>query len=304
MVVSDLITSLQEQTPKPVKIEPELQKKPCKEHYMLFENVETGEFKLLPVTCGERFGRCCYEQRYAKALKRLDCYRIKSTRLIHVSIGYPSKHTLPSKKQKHDMEKILVKFHKLVRRFYKWRSLRIFDMSQGCSYQHYHYALLPEKNQFDVRILRKLIKKASNGKIKTISLHGFRSKRMLFKYFAKRMSGCYGHEKETFFLEDEMSYQLYHDLFFNVRSLVVISSSKDELTCITAPDSFPTIDELPKNWIFTGITLRPKQDKPPPSAELTLEELKKWAESEGLFIPEYEGHVVYGWCLLIAPGDV
>jgi hypothetical protein len=301
--VSDLI-SFQQDFEKLHK-EPEVvyERKPCKDHYMLFENVETGEFRLIPATCGERFGRCCFEQRYNRSLERLECYKIKSTRLIHVSIGYPSKHVLPSKKNKHDMEKILTKFHKLVRRFYKWTSLRIFDMSQNCSFQHYHYALLPEQNQFDVRVLRKLIKKASNGKIKTVSVHGFRSKRCLFKYMAKRMSGFYGHEKKEFFLEDVMSYQLYHELFFNVRSLVVIASSRDELTCITAPDSFETVEQLPKNWIFTGITIRPRECKPPPSTMLKFEELKNWAESEGLFIPEFEGHIVYGFCELIAQSE-
>jgi len=52
--------------------------------------------------------------------------------------------------------------------------------------------------------------------------------------------------------------------------------------------------------VFTGIRIHPRRDKPPPDHPLTLEELKKWAQTQGLYIPEYEGNLVYGFCDIYA----
>lgn len=274
---------------------PKLSRKSCKEYYLAMINLDSGLVKFCPITCGQTYGRCCYDQRYNRSMARLKSYKIKTNRLIHVSIGIPEHTSTPSKELKREYEKILVKFHRLARRFYKWRALRIFDMEQKGSYHHFHYAVIPERKSFDLRILRKILRYASSGRLTTLSVHGFRSKRILFKYFAKRMSGKYGHKPKEFFLEDIISYEVYHDLFFNVRSLVVICPNGMRLTCNIAPDVFTIEHNLHGSWSWMGIQFRPFPGKPPPQHELTLDNAITYLKTQDLSRISNDGMVYLGY---------
>lgn len=280
----------------------EIQRKPCKETYVLMINPDNGMARFCPLTCGQTYGRCCYDQRYAKALKRLTSYPIKSKRLIHISIGFPKDIVPETKSSKKLMEWALTRFHRLVRKKYNWLALRVFDMEQNGAYIHFHYAMIPEVKSLDLRFLRRMIQKASKGLIKTINVHGFRSKRGLFKYFAKRVAGLYSHNegknKEVFFLEDIMSYAQYHELFFNVRSLVIIGSpkllKKFGLTCNIAPVSFSDVVDLPHNWIYTGVFIKPDKAHPPPDHEITLDEALSYAKTQDFSRSTLNGLVYLG----------
>jgi hypothetical protein len=85
----------------------------------------------------------------------------------------------------------------------------------------------------DVNKIRKLLENATNGDSIIIKVIGFKSKGNLFYYFSQRIAGKYGHGGNTFFLEDIMTYQEYHDGFFNVRSVTKLGFPKG-ISCSNA----------------------------------------------------------------------
>lgn len=211
--------------PKPIT------KKPCKEQTNYYYCGSCGKVHSKTHTCNERYAECCYPERQKRNYARLMGMEIKARRLIHIVIGFKKKKDLPNKDNKKVMEKQLSKLHRKVRKVLdiKFRGIRIFDLADDGCYEHYHYAILPERIMMnrrslniDVKLFRSLLKKVTKGKSEVIKVFGFRSKSNLFHYFSKRTAGKYGHGKESFFLSDIMSYEEYRVNFFNVRSLVNI----------------------------------------------------------------------------------
>jgi len=186
-----------------------------------------------PHTCNERFCSKCYPFRFKRNFARLMEYDIKVSRLIHIVVGFPHDgDQKPDIARKKELEKILVKWHGLLRKNgVQCRGMRIFDLADDGSYDHFHYALIPESGRFPVNKARELIIKASKGSIQTLSVFGYRSKKALLGYFAKRTAGMYGHGGDSFFLEDIMSFEEYKTKFFNVRTVVILSSRLRRLTC-------------------------------------------------------------------------
>ena len=259
--------------------ERELEKPECKNYVFWSICGNCGDIKKHPHTCNQRYGRCCYEERKKRNYARLISQKIRTTRLIHVVIGFKKNGGSPNKLHKKDMERSLVKLHKKVRKKlnYSFNGLRIFDLADDGCYEHYHYALFPEKAfmngrslEIDVVKIRKLLKKVSHGKSEIIKVIGFRSKRSLFSYFSKRISGRYGHREKTFFLEDVMSYEQYKINFYNVRNLVKIGNPEG-LSRIHAQSSFICRVCGSEDIHIVEKTLIEEADKPP---DWLLEEQK------------------------------
>ena len=165
---------------------------------------------------------------------RLRDIKIYSKRLIHMSIGFKKiPNSRPSKTVKRLLDKQTNKIIQKMRKQLnlKFRGVKVFDLSDNGSFNHYHLAILPERNMLNGRSLnidlvkiRKLIKKVKVNCI--VKIFGFKSKDNLFSYFSKRIAGYYGHKGSSFFLSTIMSYAEYREVFSNVRSVTLLSLPK------------------------------------------------------------------------------
>lgn len=199
------------------------------------ENCGDTITKEILLHCFLRYDSCCFESRYVKAKKKLNSYKIYSERLLHVIVGFPTKPEFHRENKKQE-EKKMCEFHRQMKVVgFELKGLRIFDFQdKEDQYSHYHYALLPQKNQHDFFRAVNRVRANSGGKF-IVKMVGYRSKNTLFKYFAKRIAGKYGDGSESFFLSDRMSVEKYVENFYNVRSLVKISR---RLSCSIVPVSF------------------------------------------------------------------
>jgi hypothetical protein len=205
----------------------------CKRFYVRYYCDGCGNTEQQPLTCGSRYCKRCYEQRYHKALKRLFNYKIYSERLFHLVIGFPRNNGF-DKKEKRKQEIILSRFLKEIRKYYKFNAIRVFDLGK-------HYAVLPEAKQFDARLFNRIITEVSNGVVKIVKLIGWRNKKSLFKYIAQRIAGRYGHTFEgskEFYLSDFLTIEEYYNLYFKIRSLVLLTKL---VTCNNAPNYFSNV---------------------------------------------------------------
>ncbi len=201
-------------------------------------NEECGhtETKKVVLHCFVRYSDCCYRSRFVKAKKRLQSFNIHSSRLIHLTVGFP---TMPEfhKKDKVVQQKLLQKFHRMCKKAgIELKGIRVFDFQDRKEeYIHYHYALLP--GNIDIRTLQKvrgeLIAKTEQEFV--VRIIGYRPKKSLFKYFAKRIAGCYGDFPNQFFLNQKITLLDYYKNLFNTRSLVRVSR---RLSCYVVPNSF------------------------------------------------------------------
>jgi len=257
--------------------------KPCKELTHWYFCNQCGRVHSKTYTCNERYARCCYPERKKRNYARLMEFNIKSNRLIHIVIGFKKTSGLPNKQNKKIMEKSLSKLHRRIRQKLnlKFDGIRIFDLADDGCYEHYHYAMVPESSMMngrsldiDVKLIRKTLKGVTHSQSEIIKVLGFRSKRNLFSYFSKRVSGCYGHNTNSFFLEDIMTYQQYRTQFYNIRSLVTIGfpegiSCNNALSHHVCPycgsEDVHPIDTLPTGEDF----------KPPPWLSDIISAIKK-----------------------------
>ena len=259
-----------------------LSPKPCKEltHYYFCKNC--GKVHSKTYTCNERYGRCCYPERKKRNYARLMDLKIKSRRLIHIIIGFKKSSVLPNKIKKRDMEKNLTRLHNRIRKKLKlqFNGVRIFDLADNGCYEHYHYAVVPESLmmngrslQIDVKTIKRELKTVTHSESEVVKVVGFRNKGSLFYYFSKRISGCYGHKKKTFFLEDVMEYQTYYTQFFNVRSLVKIGFPEG-ISCSNAlsPHVCPYCGS--EELYLVDILPTGESYKPPPWLENVIDDIK------------------------------
>lgn len=253
----------------------ELEKKPCKEWVKYYFCYNCGKIHSRTQTCNERYSRCCYNERFKRNIARLKSLKIISKRMVHVIVGFPKENKKLDKHNKKELEKILVKFHRKLRIHYLFRGIRIFDLADDGMYEHFHYAIIPESKQLDVKVCRRILKQVSGGYVKTLKVMGFRYKSGLLKYFAKRVSGLYGHGKHEFFLEDIMSYKEYKNYFFNVRFVTIIGRFPEGLTCINAQSRLccPYCGSL--DIEFVGITRVNEEFIPSKSIEWLKNEIEQ-----------------------------
>lgn len=211
---------------------------PCKEEVDYWKCDDCGQFHSRPHTCNELYCKKCYEQKRKKYYARLMEKEITIKRFIHVALGYPNDHTdlISHDDRKRKLESVVNKTLRQIRKEkgLKMQGFRIYDLADDGNYGHFHFGLLPERGfmngrslNIDVDLIRKYLKKYSDGKINFIKIIGFRKKSSLFGYFSKRLAGRYGHGKKSFFLEDVMEYVDYREYFHNKRKLVWVGSKLD-----------------------------------------------------------------------------
>lgn len=183
-----------------------LSKKYCCENC----NVE----KVVPYNCQCRY--CKKEKdvnlKIMKAKSLLKSYNIKQKRLYHFSVG---SNRLLRKQQGKLMSKVwLIMKNKFG---YNFGYHKVFDISNTNFYKtsllwnHLHFALL-FVGKFDFRrfiLCMKLAIASVNSNLLFNNI-GWRSKKSLYSYFAKRNAGQYGHKKTGYYyMEDVMNVEDY-----------------------------------------------------------------------------------------------
>jgi hypothetical protein len=185
------------------------------------------------LTCGLRFCKNpeCVNKRITKNKLRLHSYKIYSKKLIHFEVGFAYVDRL-DKKEKHFQEKIIKIFVEEMKKLgTPVNALKIFDIAEheGEYYLHHHFAQMPVKDYMQ------FVKNSQRARVRVIEktgvpfvvhFEGWRPKKSLFSYFAKRMAGVYGDvgKQNKFMLADVISIREYARDFFNVRSFVLIGS--------------------------------------------------------------------------------
>ena len=185
------------------------------------------------LTCGLRYctNPDCVASRIRKNKIRLHNYKIYSKRLIHFVVGFPYVPRLHLGFKKYQ-EMVLRAFSREMKRLgTPINALRVFDVreKEGHYFMHYHFAQMPVKDymHFVANSRRAQDKITEKYKLPfTTHFIGWREKRGLFSYFAKRMAGVYGHVEDNTrqFLKDMISLREYARGFFNVRSFVIIGN--------------------------------------------------------------------------------
>ncbi len=192
------------------------------------------------ISCQIRFCNCshCVKMRITKAKRRLMQYAVKTDRMIHLVIGFkPMPHVFKQHKKTH--EKVMGVFYKELKKVgQEFKGLRVYDFQDNdYSYLHYHHALLPGYGSYDTKLIHKArgITEKKTGVSFIVKIIGWRNRKGLFNYFAKRMAGQYGEKGNYFYLSDVMTMESFVENFYRVRSLVVVSR---RLSCILVPVSF------------------------------------------------------------------
>lgn len=116
------------------------------------------------------------------------------------------------------------------RKPYKMFYISVFDIGRssfdktGLYYLHWHFALIPEFNEKEISVFLKDLKEVCgkvNDKI-IVNMIGFRKKKSIFSYFAKRIAGILGHKKDSYFhYNDIMTLLTYLNMLYN-RKIVKI----------------------------------------------------------------------------------
>lgn len=267
-----------------------------------------------PNTCQRYQCMKCFDVRKARSMARLrsvglvktdskgNKYVIPSTtnRLLHATVGLnvPTLYDVP--KMKKYIEKVLTKFHSRLRKIYpRFRAIRVFDMAIDKKtseyYVHFHYGIFTVKRKkYSSSIMNSILKDITGGKIKVFKIIGMRYKdsiyvkdsktgkmvwkKGLFDYFAKRMSGYFGHKKfgNNFFLEEVMSWEEADKIFHGTRRLVISSPSVARLGSKTG-DNSPKKDEFGTyTEEFLGILWTKKTKDPPPKSWKNLQSFMRY----------------------------
>ena len=181
--------------------------------------------------CHDRYCNCgfCVMTRYAKALDRLFSLGIHCKRLYHFTMG-------SNRMSKKELQSAYAKYVKRMRKPtktelrngvipYKMNYIKVFDIGRGSYeetgkyYNHFHTALVGEGinvSKFTARSLYVLKKINSNLNFWGI---GWRYKKAIYKYFAKRVAGIYGHDGNYYYMQDVMDLREYFNVYHNAKFL-------------------------------------------------------------------------------------
>ena len=232
--------------------------------------------------CHDRYCTCdfCVMTRFAKALEKLYSLGIRSKRGYHFTIGsnLMDKATLQSK-----LNRYINRMRKPTQtelnngvKTYKLNYIKVFDISKknssvtGKTYNHFHYWVMGEDIPIAKFIARSqyVLKKIDND-INFWGI-GWRYKTGIYRYFAKRIAGIFGHEENHYFLKDIMNLKTYLTDFYRSKFLSWSSPegflnnyafSVSGLVCPIhkiplLPDGFDDVDR-----VLTGLDYPPA---PPP----------------------------------------
>ena len=183
------------------------------------------------LTCGLRYcaNPLCVGNRIKKNILRLESANVFSSRLIHFEISFPYVANL-HKEFKNYFEKVQRTFFREMKKLgTPVNALRIFDLKEkdGKYFYHFHFAQMPVKDYMlfvkNVRRARAITQLRENMPL-VVHFEGWRPKKSLFGYFAKRMAGVYGDETRgnVQYLADFISADDYANNFYNVRTYSII----------------------------------------------------------------------------------
>ena len=258
--------------------------------------------------CHDRYCNCgfCVMTRYAKALDRLFSLGVKSKRLYHFTVG-------SNRMDKKELQSAFAKYVKRMRNPtkkelkdgvlpYKLNYIKVFDIGRGSYaetgryYNHFHTALVGEGinvSKFTARSI--YILKTINSDLNYWGI-GWRYKKAMYKYFAKRIAGIYGHEKDYYYMQDIMDLRSYFDVYHNAKFLTW--SSPEGYLNKYAPS--PRVSICPTHQIslipsgFEEMTIEEINDcmipfppDPPPIAILDFDKLMSMPNAEPLEEPDF-----------------
>jgi hypothetical protein len=273
----------------------------CMEVYSLYRKTYPNQnFKTVivanPHACQKMQCKKCFDVKMTKHRRRLESYRIRTKRIIHCTAGIKvdSKDKILGAKK--ELEKIFRKFTpKLRKRGFLFRYLRVFDLAHnkkdGTWFAHFHFGVIPEGRKLNSTNLNNLISRVSNNRVQVFKIIGYKSKKNVFGYFAKRMSGYFGHKKhgDNFFLEEVMTWEEADNIFLHMRKLVVsapsearLSSNKGNIALREHDKNYSIIERL-------GISFTIKTKIPPPNGWDTLDLAMKYVLEQDLFPVGWEG---------------
>jgi hypothetical protein len=167
--------------------------------------------------------------RYAKGLDRLFSLGVQSKRLYHFTVG-------SNRMTKKELQQAYAKYIKRMRNptkkelkngitAYQMNYIKVFDIARGSYaktgsyYNHFHTALVGENiniSKFTAR--SQYVLNSINSDLNYWGI-GWRYKKAIYKYFAKRIAGIYGHDGDYYYLQDVMDLKTYFDVYHNAKFL-------------------------------------------------------------------------------------
>ncbi len=211
-----------------------------------------------PWSCGIRY--CSQPDdvklRYVRIHDRLkhQTNKVKSPRLYHFTIGSnqlgesleSTESTLTPKQQ---LDKYLAAFFRNLRRgskragrpAFKLVYVKVLDVNKT-GYWHYHIALLPETNLRNVDKFMRICKAALRQIDSRLVFNniGWRSKKQVLSYMAKRGAGILGHHKEGYYyLNDLMSPLDYFKSYYRSKNVSYHLPEWLVNTIVTCPAKSP-----------------------------------------------------------------
>jgi len=249
-----------------------LHKPECKKQLIWLHDPISKLFRIVPVTCNQRRCPKCAKHRYIRAKIQLYKRGIKSRRLLHCAVGLPVNYSGSLADNKKLLEGIVSKFMRNLRSRLNIRALGAFDIAQRGSYLHIHLAFIPIGKQLDVRMCRRILRKVSADLIKGFRIFGYRSRDSIFDYFSKRQAGIYDHGKDSFFLDDIITYKEYREGFFRKRTLYVYSPRGVWLCSNISQIDIPEWIKKENTWIFITPPRDFKPVIPPPEKDMDAKE--------------------------------
>ena len=267
------------------------------------KNIECGsmiEEEEKQILCHNRYceNPACIEKRYKRNYENLMNYKIKRTRLKHIIAGFP-KYNNYTKEDKALEEHVLSIFFKKLRAHgCDIAGFRIWDVNDqdkdnpdtDSRFVHYHYALISNDSTRDFNSdlwhqLRKETIKETGQEFNFQMVSKLRNRATLFSYFAKRMTGLYGHGDKcvtyvnkkgqtkkltyAFMFPDLVDEETYVRHYHNSRNLTIVST-KQKLKQID--DTTRDVDPLIRS-IYRHVSLKKCQGCGTEGCKVTIEML-------------------------------
>jgi len=276
--------------------------KTCRECSRSIEKVKQVQ------NCGSRYCLKCSATRYERALSRLNDSGIYSKRLLHLIVGFPHVKIAGLKEAVKRHGYVMSEYFKELHEVFgiEIEGIHVPDISRrnclpGELYLHYHFYLLP-CGFLPERVItphRQGFKKRFKTSF-TFKVIGYRSRKSMFHYAAKRIAGLYGHGKRyitatnhegkpyrvefAFQLPDVMTFDEYCGSFNKIRgfSLHLKKSRRSRSSSNTVPVSDRNLLSCPycqSQRIKTSWKIVFKQGNIPPPAMTPSKPLEKWIKT-------------------------
>ena len=213
-------------------------------------------------TCGMRYAPCCATHRFRTEYKRLCDFGIRQDKLLHVTIGFPSSN-LPIRERKLHLDFVTAEFIRACKKArIPLRGIKIFDYADpNDPYLHYHLGLI-QLAWLDFRRLMAIREKVieRTGQPFIVRVLGMRPKKALYRYFAMRAAGLFGHSTEKcislgagkkplyygFTLSEIIPFEKFLATAYRYRALTVVGGLRKGSSCIVGPVSGGGLKFCPK----------------------------------------------------------